>query len=212
MKSFFKKNKHTMLLVVGLVILVLVIPFILNVLFKIPAPLKVFVAEWEAAAALSYYGEILSFLSTTALSILALWQNKKINEANERHTNLLEQMEREKSAPRFIVEKSVVLGLGYDLKLEITNVTDNIARNISLSNFKLIDEAGKVYWENEQVISIDYLGPLMKHPFELETKGISDHKDQLIFTISYLDIFDTKYEKKVVGFFVDDISLRFSCC
>lgn len=212
MKCFFKKNKRTILLALGLVALVFFIPFILNVLFKIPAPFEVFVAEWGAADALSYYGEILSFLSTTALSILALWQNKKINEANERHTNLLEQMEREKSAPRFIVEKCVVLGLGYDLKLEIINVTDNIARNISISNFMLIDEVGKAYWEDKQAISIDYLGPLMKHPFELETKGISDHKDQLIFTISYSDIFDTKYEKKVVGFFVDDTSLRFSCC
>lgn len=210
MINFVKKYKLIIILiVVGLIIVVIIIPALLNILFKISAPFEIFEAEWEASAALSYYGEILAFLSTMALSILALWQNIKTSEANDRHTVLLEQMEREKNAPRFIFEECVVLGRASNLTFEIINVTDNIAQGISLSDFSLINEAGQAYWNNKHLVQISYLGPLMKHKIELRTDGIKDSKDQLVFSISYSDIFNTKYKKKVVGYFSDNAtSLR----
>lgn len=207
MMNFFRKYKLTIILIaVGLIIVVIFIPACLNMLFKMPAPFELFEAEWEASDALSYYGEILAFLGTTALSILALWQNKKISEANDKHTALLEQMEREKNAPRFIFEECVVLGRASNLTFEIINVTDNISQDISLSNFSLINEAGEAYWNSEHLVKISYLGPLMKYKVELRTEGIKESNDQLIFTIKYSDIFDTKYEKKVLGYFYDNVS------
>ncbi len=68
----------------------------INWLYKQPAPTAFFVMEWEAADALTYYGAVLTFLSTVALSALCLWQNHQIKAGNDKHTAFGEKMEKEK--------------------------------------------------------------------------------------------------------------------
>ena len=51
------------------------IPFIINVLFKIYSPIYLFEAEWSAGDALGYYGDVLAFMGTVVLGALALYQN-----------------------------------------------------------------------------------------------------------------------------------------
>lgn len=50
--------------------------FIIHCLFSATAPNEWFVAKWGA-------GDILTFVSTSALSLLAVWQNRKFKEEND---------------------------------------------------------------------------------------------------------------------------------
>ncbi len=50
--------------------------FIIHCLFSTPAPNDWIAAKWEA-------GEILTFVSTVALGLLAVWQNKRFKEEND---------------------------------------------------------------------------------------------------------------------------------
>ena len=52
-------------------------------LFKLPASKEIFVAEWNASDALSFYGSILGFAGTVVLGAVSIFQNRKLhNELN----------------------------------------------------------------------------------------------------------------------------------
>ena len=50
---------------------------IIHILYSIPAPFEFLVHKWEA-------GDILTYVSTIALSLLAVWQNQKFKEENDK--------------------------------------------------------------------------------------------------------------------------------
>ena len=206
MKHFWKKYKRILVIsAIILTITIIVIPAFINLLFKLQAPIAFFEAEWQAADALSYYGAILSFLGTSLLSLLALWQNYKLNEANEKHTTLLEQMERDLHAPHFVIEDCVALGRAYRLNFNIRNISDNIAQNFCISDFTLVDGRGISFWNSTEKICEHYLGPSMTKTFELVTPGVTELDTLLTFRITFVDIFGTKCERKAIGYFSDGI-------
>lgn len=59
--------------------------FIIHCLFSKPAPNELFVAEWSA-------GDILTYVSTIALGLLAVWQNNKFKEESDKSQNRMEQL------------------------------------------------------------------------------------------------------------------------
>lgn len=211
MKDFIQKYKRILIITtIVLFITIIVIPAFINLLFKLPAPIEFFEAEWQAADALNYYGAILSFLGTSLLSLLALWQNYKLNEANEKHTAQLEQMERDLNAPHIVIEDCVVIGTAYRLKFKIKNVSDNIAQDFCISDFTLIHSDGTSFWNSSEKYYEHYLGPSMIKKIELITPGITELDTILTFKISFIDIFGTKCERKAIGYFSDGIqNLRF---
>lgn len=83
MKNFFSKYKWKMFFVFG--IFVVVIPSIINWLFKVESPCSFFVAEWEADAVLTFYGTMLASVTTILgvyISIEYAQRNYRIDEAN----------------------------------------------------------------------------------------------------------------------------------
>ena len=54
-----------------------VFALIIHILFKIPAPNEWFLPEWDA-------GDLLTYSSTVSLGLLAVWQNQKFKEANDK--------------------------------------------------------------------------------------------------------------------------------
>ena len=84
MEELFNWIKSHKKVVVGILfVIIFVIPLLINILFKFKAPIKLLESEWEAADMLGYYGSVLGFLSTTLLSMLAIWQNEKIKQLEE---------------------------------------------------------------------------------------------------------------------------------
>lgn len=56
---------------------------IIHILFEIPAPNEWFDPEWEA-------GDLLTYASTVALGLLAIWQNQKFKEENDKAQELMD--------------------------------------------------------------------------------------------------------------------------
>ena len=68
-------RKHKIWVAIISLLIILGVPLLIHILYKIKAPNAFFVAEWSAGELLSYYGSILAFLGTVVLGVLALYQN-----------------------------------------------------------------------------------------------------------------------------------------
>ena len=109
MKKFLKWiNKHR-----GIVILSFIISFFLplivtNLLFKWYSNIWFLEAEWNAGDVLSYTAGFASLSGTIILSVLALWQNIKFQEENDKKDQLLIHIENEKirlsNLPQFLIQ------------------------------------------------------------------------------------------------------------
>ena len=91
MIDWIKKHRVLFSLICVVILLLLIgIPFVINILFKINATTDIFVAEWSAGDALGYYGAILSFFGTVVLGALALYQNHIIKTEADKNAALVE--------------------------------------------------------------------------------------------------------------------------
>ena len=80
MKRWIKDHKgiSTVLAILTAIIFLFIIPLVINWLFKVASPIELFVAEWEAGDALSFYGALLASVATIIgvyLSILYAQKN-----------------------------------------------------------------------------------------------------------------------------------------
>lgn len=76
------KNRHLFFI---LIISSIIFAFIVHCLFSKPAINDWFVAEWSA-------GDILTYTSTVALGLLAVWQNIKFKEENDKSQDRMEKL------------------------------------------------------------------------------------------------------------------------
>lgn len=74
---------------------VIVIPIIINCLFKLKSQHEFFIAEWKAGDVLSYYASMLTCISTTFLAYVAV---KESNRANQLNNQLLQVSQNENKA------------------------------------------------------------------------------------------------------------------
>lgn len=178
--------------VITLLFAIFGVPLIINVLFKIKAPFEIFDAEWYAEDALSYYGSVLAFLGTAAFSALALWQNHVIKTENDKYLELKEKREKEKNAPFFVAQGTSCFGNGGNLSLTIENKTDNIAKDVSIYDFKIIDEKGTVIWSDDKCFTRTSMvkGQTVQPSFK-NNEFKDGHKMQI--RINYKDVFDNDY-------------------
>lgn len=81
------------------IILSILFALIIHVLFSIAAPCDFLVGKWGA-------GDILTYVSTIALGILALWQNQKFKEENDKTQERLERINIESNELNVIAQIS----------------------------------------------------------------------------------------------------------
>lgn len=92
LRDFLSKYKSTVIVVIiVLLVAIFIIPFIINLLFKIKAPIELFGAEWNAEDALSFYGSFLSLLGTVVLGAVTVYQTNKAHQQTEKANNIAEQ-------------------------------------------------------------------------------------------------------------------------
>ena len=87
MKRWIKEHKgiSTVLAILTAIIFLFIIPLVINWLFKVASPIELFVAEWDAGDALSFYGALLASVATIIgvyLSILYAQKNYREDERN----------------------------------------------------------------------------------------------------------------------------------
>jgi len=205
----FLKRHWFFVSVIFLIALFLIagVPLLINLAFTKPAPCKLLAVDWEAKDALSYYGSALGFLGTVIFSGLALWQNHIIQQANDKHTALLEQMEVIKNEPHIVAVPTSANGHASNLKMLIKNTSENIAEKLTASNFAIIDEQGETIWKNEETISLDYLTNERKWEISWENPIVTSLNHQFIFDLRYSDKFGGLHSCKVIGSFYETIGL-----
>ncbi len=86
------KKTYYFLIIICVLLGIFGVPFIINICFQQDAPANVLIAKWSAGDALSFYGAILTFIGTTIISIVALWQNQKYKEDNDAAQKRLEDI------------------------------------------------------------------------------------------------------------------------
>lgn len=150
MKRVDLSHKKCLILVIILIFLsILLVPAIINYLFKSAPLCRFFVSEWSAGDALNYCGSILSFLGTTLLSALALWQTHVIREESKRRDLFLDYLEMERNAPHFMIEESASLDRKTQLGVKITNCSNNPAYNFEILECKIVDSSGTSIWNDK---------------------------------------------------------------
>lgn len=203
--TFIKEHRKAVYAIALLLLIIIIgIPIMINFLYKQSAPTTFFVTEWEAADALSYYGAVLTFLGTITLSALALWQNHQIKVGNDKHFALLEQMEKAKDALHFKIQVIALLDNASKAKIELSNLTENIAYSISISKLQIINrDNGKVYWEHSKKKTYDHLGAFMGWKIDLNNPKIPSAEYFMIFIISYDDKYGKSYSLRATGLWDD---------
>ena len=181
--DWIKNHKKT---VAGILIIIIFgIPFMINILFKFTAPTRLFEAEWEAPDALAYYGALLSFLSTSLLSMLALWQNEK-----------LQKLEESRESPILLCQNVGCSGNYGDLNISLINANNNsMVYEIAPIDFKIVNELGTVISEaargtidkkclggNEQTANIKF-----------KNESISEDNVYIIFKIKCFDLYHKEH-------------------
>ncbi|MCD7883791.1 MAG: hypothetical protein LUI87_08850 [Lachnospiraceae bacterium] len=79
--SFYKRNR----LIIWAIICSITAALIIQILFSINAPCDFLVAKWSA-------GDILSYIGTVSLGVIALWQNSTFQEENEKSQERLKDI------------------------------------------------------------------------------------------------------------------------
>lgn len=200
LKSIFRHKIALLVIVFILLIITVGIPLMINWLYKQSALAPFFATEWGAADALSYYGSVLTFLGTAALSTLSLWQNHQIKVGNDKHSALLEQMEKARNAIYFKIQVESLLFNASNAKIVIQNRTENIAYNLSISELQIINNIDNaVFWKAEEEKTCDHLGAFMKWELELNNSEIPGAEYCIKFIISYADKYGKTYKLRATG-------------
>ena len=161
MDKFWEFLKKNWIAVVGCVFAVLFsivgVPLFINWAYSVPAWCDFFAVDWEAKDALSYYGDALGFIGTVIFSGLALWQNHVIKTESDKHTDLLEAMERKKNMPILYFGSNVCSGNCMQLGFHVENVSDNIALDVLISRISILNQDGSEFWSNDKEQRIPHL-------------------------------------------------------
>ena len=182
-----KKKVIIFLLVFG----IFGVPVLIHILFKIDIGIDWIEAEWTAGEFLAYYGNILSFLGTIVLSSLALWQNHEIKTESDRYTQYLERLEINKNMARFMSEKIMSEKNNKNLELGLMNISDNIAYDVTVSNFQLYANHILI-WEKNDYLKFTAIKPNENKVISLNNPEILE-KHILKFELTSYDKFLKKH-------------------
>lgn len=195
MIDWFKKHRVLFALICVVILLLLMgVPFVINILFKINATTDILVAEWSAGDALGYYGAILSFLGTVVLGALALYQNHIIKTEADKKAALAEEQERAENMPRFFLRFQCASGFCGSLKFAVMNVSNNIAYTIDVYDIK-IKGGSKTIWESDDTYGAPVINPQKEMTIQTKSPATNETGEFTLFaTMSCMDKYDGKHE------------------
>lgn len=187
MSEWFKwLRKHKKGIVLVVIFLVIGIPFLIHACFKLTTTKDFFIAEWEAGSVLEYYGAILGFLGTISLSALALYQNQMIKEESDARQRAIEKIEMEKQMPRFKVSSGGYGGCYGDMRIELENISENIANDIKIEPLKIVGTDGRILSESTYIkIDTDDLQGGKSTRIEFINKPLSSKEENIEMSFNF---------------------------
>lgn len=128
-----------------LIILLIAIPFIINCAYMKGLTLENPNTAFSASDLLSFYGTVLTFAGTVALSALALWQNKQIALKSQEYTELMARNEQKRNLPVLKISLDGYSGRFGDLFFIVNNYSENTATFSGVTQFTIYDKSGKKF-------------------------------------------------------------------
>ena len=159
--------RHKLIIVIICFVVIMGIPLLIHACFVLPAPIECLEAKWSAGDLLNYYGVILTFISTTILSVAALRQTVVLERKNAV----------ERSKIRIYVEKETPFFISsYDgktdcnLRFDVNNILEEFPLYVVLSKMSIkrcswISE--KFVLKNAQDFSMGYIAVKDRNIMEL---------------------------------------------
>lgn len=182
MFDWLKKNKRICFIsCLGILFMLLGIPFIINVLFKIYSPIYLFEAEWSAGDALGYYGDVLAFIGTVVLGALALYQNHIIKKEADKKAADIEEQQRIENMPKFYIRLLSASGFCGSLEFTINNVSNNIAYDIEVYDLKM-KKGSNTIWESEDTYHSPAINPQKHIEIKTKSKSVTEEKEVIMFS------------------------------
>ena len=200
MDEWFKwLKKHKVLVLVIAIAIVLGVPILIHICFKIPAPCEGMVHEWEAGDILSFYGNVLGFLGTVALSTLALYQNNEIKTEVDKREKLLMKMEREKNEPILDCKFDGYAGNYQNLRFLLENVSDNLVSDLVINNFIVLKCNGEFLAKSKRVFfNFNKIKGGEKKSFEFMNEAFSGENLKLQFIVECTDKFKNSIKYQAI--------------
>lgn len=192
-------KKHIGWIVIGVLILLFGVPLAIHILFKLHAPIPFFEAEWTAGDALGYYGAILSFVGTSVLGILALYQNHIIKEESDKHTKMLEQRELDMHKPAFSAESVYSNENCAKLTMKITNISQNLASCITVCEITIVSQEGEPFWQCEKTFKFDFIKAGQDVQLDLKNPGLKKAGYIFSMKLSCQDKFELDHLYQIRG-------------
>lgn len=130
-----KKDKKFILLCVGFILITVLTPIIINELYKLN---RGYLTLWGASEMLSYITTIISAAATVYVSWIAITQNKKANEINDR----LLKLEEINSVPSLSIIEAKTFFVEYSdkavhFKVYLKNISNGIIDIMSVSDLNI---------------------------------------------------------------------------
>jgi len=186
-------RKHKWLLLVLLITLLVVIPVVIGFIYSgmnDPIP---------SGDLLNYYGAALSFIGTSFLSLLALYQTDIIQKKESEKEELLRKQEIERNQPRFRIKKINSDSKLTVVKCEIVNLSENVAYKVSVGKTNLFRDNSLVQ-TIDSVFSASAMQSAESSVFELK---IDNEFDEIRASLTYVDKYETEHEMVAIGKRID---------
>lgn len=189
-------KKHPIICAIILaVIIIFVIPFFINLSYRHTSNL--FATEWDASAALGFYGSVLSFVGTVFLGALSLYQNHIIRQQAEEHQRFLEKQEHDLNMPNFDVIARGSSGGMSNIRFILSNITKNPANHILIDHIQVDDEPSGVDGQ-----TLNMLPGFQKQ--QLQLGNPPSKKGKVTFEIHADDMYGERHNYYVEAIRTDD--------
>lgn len=150
--------------------------------------------------ALSFYGTVLTFAGTVALSALALWQNKQIARKSQEYTELMERNERQRSLPVLKLSLAGRNGALMNLAFNIKNFSENIATFIEATPFNVYNKSGEQIYTSPKP-NLEKTMIMGGESIRISFSNIQFQEEyhRLEFEINYNDKFANVHSLRITG-------------
>lgn len=163
-----KKRWIITIIIISLLFLLL-LPFIVQTVYKCAPPNEFFNVNYTEADLLSYYGTALSVFATIILSVITIYQTKRANEKSDEVNRISlelqrktmemaerqykEEQKKEKQAkdaetPKFEFRMTSMSGSYSNMQFSLRNVSRFPASNITSISFLITDKEGQQFKDN----------------------------------------------------------------
>ena len=153
---------------------------------------------------LSFYGTVLTFAGTVALSVLALWQNKQIALKSQEYTELMERNEQQRNLPVLKVSLGARNGSLMNISFNVQNFSENIATFITATPFTIYNKSGEVVFDSSTPkVSKSMIMGGESTQIGFSTPPFREEYYCLVFEMHYYDKYSRLHSLRITGTDID---------